>query len=125
MAICQAQQQLVAVRVTTTLPSCSDQFGCLFGPQMATPRYDFRLFIASGVVLDMAMYPYCVRGRHPKLSAFPAKVRKSRRLNPAIDARLNRWPVEAGFPSTRHRDPCQPGHLVVQLRPKPRGGSIA
>ena len=46
-------------------------------------------------------------------------------FHPGIDARLNRSPVGAGFPSTRHRDPCQPGHLVVQSRPKPRGGSIA
>jgi hypothetical protein len=45
MTIRQAQQQLVAIRIATALPSGSDQFLRLLRSQMPAPHSDFRLLV--------------------------------------------------------------------------------
>src|SRR5208283_1529582 len=44
-------------------------------------------------------------------------------FHPGINARFRRHRLLPVGRDARHRDPCQSGHLVVQSRPKPRGGS--
>ena len=45
-------------------------------------------------------------------------------FHPGINARFRRHRLLPVGRDARHRDPCQAGHLVVQSRPKPRGGSL-
>jgi hypothetical protein len=46
-------------------------------------------------------------------------------FHPGIDTRFKWSPDAVDSHLARHRDPRHLGHLVVQSRPKPRGGSIA